>query len=151
MYCTFILLYLQDDLAGIGKDCPHRNVGQTSCIRGGRIDASCCVDAYFHTACHQTSDITGVVCCKVKGQKPQILVRPREKLVESERNVFLLSCQSSGSPPPAIHWYRNGRQITATGKGRVSIISTGLAARILFVTIICCNFFATCYALQVYH
>lgn len=114
-----------DDLAGIGKDCPHRNVGQTSCIRGGRIDASCCVDAHFHTACHQTSDITGVVCCKVKGQKPQILVRPRENLVEREVNVFLLSCQSSGSPPPTIYWYKDGRQITATGKGRVSIVSTG--------------------------
>lgn len=54
-------------------------------------------------------------------------MRPREKLVESESNIFLLSCQSSGFPPPTIHWYRNGRQITATGKGRVSIISTGLA------------------------
>lgn len=85
------------------------------------------MDAHFHTACHQTSDITGVVCCKVKGQKPQILVRPRENLVEREVNVFLLSCQSSGSPPPTIYWYKDGRQITATGKGRVSIVSTGLS------------------------
>nr|XP_022288617.1 hemicentin-1-like [Crassostrea virginica]XP_022288618.1 hemicentin-1-like [Crassostrea virginica] len=114
-----------DDLAGIGRDCPHKYVGQTSCISGGRIDASCCVDAHFHTACHQTRDITGVVCCKVKGQRPKILARPREKVHVGEGKVFLLSCQAAGSPPPTVHWYKDGRQISDQVNSRVSVLSTG--------------------------
>lgn len=115
----------QDDLAGIGRDCPHKYVGQTSCISGGRIDASCCVDAHFHTACHQTRDITGVVCCKVKGQRPKILARPREKVHVGEGKVFLLSCQAAGSPPPTVHWYKDGRQISDQVNSRISVLSTG--------------------------
>lgn len=115
----------QDDLGGIGQHCPHQNFGQTSCIQGGRIDASCCVDAHFHTACHQTNDITGVVCCKVKGQKPHILARPQEKLLVKEGKIFLLSCQASGSPHPRIHWYKDGRQISDGGRSRVSVLSSG--------------------------
>lgn len=52
-------------MAGIGRGCPHQNFGQTSCIRGGRIDSSCCVDSHFHQACHYKPNINGVVCCKL--------------------------------------------------------------------------------------
>lgn len=52
-------------MAGIGRGCPHQNFGQTSCIRGGRIDSSCCVDSHFQQACHYKPNIHGVVCCKL--------------------------------------------------------------------------------------
>lgn len=64
----WIISTLQDDLAGIGRGCPHQNFGQTSCISGGRIDASCCVDSHFKRGCHyQPGIINGVLCCRMPG------------------------------------------------------------------------------------
>lgn len=57
-------------MAGIGQACAHKSLGQTSCISGGRIDASCCVDSHFHTACHfKPGLMTGVICCRLPGIK----------------------------------------------------------------------------------
>ena len=65
-----VIYMLQDDMAGIGRGCPHQNRGQSSCINGGRIDASCCVDSHIslNLACRQQPAITGVLCCKQSGR-----------------------------------------------------------------------------------
>jgi hypothetical protein len=62
-------VYFQDDLAGMGRGCPHQHKGQTSCINGGRIDASCCVDSHIslNRGCQQQSWIDGVMCCRQSG------------------------------------------------------------------------------------
>lgn len=56
-------------MAGIGRGCPHQHQGQTSCINGGRIDASCCVDSHIsvNRGCQQQPWIDGVMCCQQSG------------------------------------------------------------------------------------
>jgi len=53
----------------MGRGCPHQQQSLTSCISGGRIDASCCVDSHesLNKACQQQSWIDGVMCCKQTG------------------------------------------------------------------------------------
>ncbi|OWF50963.1 Titin [Mizuhopecten yessoensis] len=119
----------RDDLAGIGIGCPHQNFGQTSCISGGRIDASCCVDAHFKTACHYRPTMSGVLCCRKPSEfkaveKPRILVRPRPMMQVSTGQIFLLTCQAHGTPPPRTQWYKDGTQITKASK-RIQILSSG--------------------------
>ncbi|XP_064630030.1 uncharacterized protein LOC135488959 [Lineus longissimus] len=54
----------KDDLAAVGRGCPHQNYGQSSCITGGKIDASCCVDTHFNKSCiYQPGLMSGVLCC----------------------------------------------------------------------------------------
>ncbi|XP_069139539.1 uncharacterized protein [Argopecten irradians] len=118
-----------DDLAGIGVGCPHQNFGHTSCISGGRIDASCCVDAHFNKACHYQPTMSGVLCCRkenepVAVEKPHILVRPRPMMQVTTGEIFLLTCQARGTPTPRIHWYRHGEQITTSTK-RIQLLSSG--------------------------
>ncbi|CAI9717186.1 hemicentin-1-like [Octopus vulgaris] len=114
----------QDDLAGVGKDCPHQNQGLTSCISGGRIDASCCVDSHFKHACHFKLGIaSGVLCCRLPARVPKIIVRPPEKMHVYSGLIFLLTCQATGIPTPTVHWYRNGKQITKNNS-RFSILTS---------------------------
>lgn len=62
-------VWLQDDMAGLGRDCPHKNFGQTSCLLEGRIDSSCCVDSLPGQACHYRPNITtGVLCCRYESK-----------------------------------------------------------------------------------
>lgn len=114
----------QDDLAGVGKSCSHQNQGLTSCISGGRIDASCCVDSHFHRACHhQLGMATGVLCCRLPARVPKIIVRPPEKMNVFSGLIFLLTCQATGIPTPTVHWYRNGKQIPRNNS-RFSILTS---------------------------
>jgi hypothetical protein len=48
------------DMGGVGNDCSFKFPGDTSCITGGRIDAS----ENSGTGCAYTSGLSGVVCCK---------------------------------------------------------------------------------------
>ncbi|CAG5131589.1 unnamed protein product, partial [Candidula unifasciata] len=115
----------QDDMAGVGQSCPHQSEGQTSCISGGRMDASCCVDSHFHTACHfKPGLINGVVCCRLPAKRPHIVVKPPERLQVYRDFIFLLTCQASGMPPPRVHWYRDGRKVTSETY-RISVLSSG--------------------------
>ncbi|KAK3590143.1 hypothetical protein CHS0354_041195 [Potamilus streckersoni] len=114
----------QDDMAGIGRGCPHQNWGQTSCITGGRIDASCCVDSHFHRACHQQPGIDGVMCCKMPAERPRIVVPPRERMEVYSGSIFMLNCGALGSPPPRQQWYKDGRKIP-TSKSRISVLTSG--------------------------
>ena len=46
-----------------------RATGQKSCISGGQIDVSCCVDSHFNRACQYRPGLaSGVLCCKIPGQ-----------------------------------------------------------------------------------
>ncbi len=66
---TQLCTLFQDDMAGVGRGCPHQSFGQKSCITGGRVDASCCVDSHFGRACQFRPGLaTGVLCCKIPGQ-----------------------------------------------------------------------------------
>ncbi|XP_046542735.1 hemicentin-1-like [Haliotis rubra] len=115
----------QDDLAGIGRGCAHQNLGQTSCISGGRIDASCCVDAHFHRACqYQPGLATGILCCKMPVKRPKIAVKPPEKMYVYTGLIFLLTCQATGMPPPRVQWYKDGVQM-AKNNQRISVLSSG--------------------------
>ncbi|XP_071168481.1 uncharacterized protein [Mytilus edulis] len=116
--------YGQDDMAGIGRGCPHQNFGQTSCIRGGRIDSSCCVDSHFQQACHYKPNIHGVVCCKLPSRKPKIVVKPKSKIEVNTGLIFLLTCQATGSPAPRVQWYKDGTQIPVTNN-RIQTLPSG--------------------------
>ncbi|KAL8616567.1 hypothetical protein ACOMHN_036599 [Nucella lapillus] len=117
----------QDDLAGVGAGCSHKHQGQSSCISGGRIDSSCCVDSHFHRAClHHPEYMTGVLCCRMPVKPPVIVVKPPERSDVYTGLIFLLPCQASGMPPPRVRWYRNGRQLmTASHNPRISLLSSG--------------------------
>ncbi|KAL5021870.1 hypothetical protein ScPMuIL_001025 [Solemya velum] len=115
----------QDDLAGLGGGCPHKNQGQSSCISGGRIDASCCVDSHFQKACQYHPGIAdGILCCKMPTRKPKIVVKPKERMAVYTGLIFLLTCQASGVPPPRIVWYKDGTQLPANNQ-RISVLSSG--------------------------
>ncbi|GFO02599.1 von Willebrand factor d and egf domain-containing protein [Plakobranchus ocellatus] len=112
-------------MAGIGQSCAHQYRDHTSCITGGRIDASCCVDSHFQKACHfKPGLISGVVCCRLPAKSPQIVVKPPRKLRVYTDLIFLLSCQASGMPPPRMQWYKNGRRLTSED-ARISVLSSG--------------------------
>lgn len=117
----------QDDLAGIGRGCPHQNKGQTSCISGGRIDASCCVDSHIslNRGCMQQSWIDGVMCCKKSGKRPRILTPPPERMDISIGRIFMLSCQADGAPAPRTQWYKDGSKIEGGTNSRVAVFSNG--------------------------
>ena len=56
-------------MAGVGRGCPHQSFGQKSCISGGQIDVSCCIDTHFNRACQYRPGLaTGVLCCKLPGK-----------------------------------------------------------------------------------
>ncbi|KAK7109342.1 uncharacterized protein [Littorina saxatilis] len=115
----------QDDLAGVGKDCAHQHRGQSSCISGGRIDSSCCVDSHFHRACSfQDHLTTGALCCRMPVKPPVIVVKPPERMHVYTGLIFLLPCQATGMPPPRIQWYKNGEQMPADSP-RASVLSSG--------------------------
>ncbi|RUS86330.1 hypothetical protein EGW08_005915, partial [Elysia chlorotica] len=115
----------QDDMAGVGQGCAHQYKDHPSCISGGRIDASCCVDSHFHRACHfKPGLISGVVCCRLPVQSPRIVVKPPHRLQVHQRLIFLLSCRASGMPPPRVRWYKNGRRISKADS-RISVLYSG--------------------------
>ncbi|KAK0070197.1 neurogenic locus notch protein 1-like isoform X1 [Biomphalaria pfeifferi] len=114
-----------DDMAGIGQDCPHKAIGQKSCISGGRIDASCCVDSHFYSACHyQPGVTTGVACCRLPAKKPNIVVKPPARRRLYKELIIVLTCQAAGMPPPKVHWYKDGRMLTKENP-RINILSSG--------------------------
>ncbi|XP_025093186.1 hemicentin-1-like [Pomacea canaliculata] len=114
-----------DDVAGVGKDCAHQHRGQSSCIAGGRIDASCCVDAHFQRACaFQASLMTGVLCCRMPVKPPVIVVRPPERMNVYTGFIFLLNCQATGTPPPRTQWYKDGQQLSSNNL-RTTALSSG--------------------------
>ncbi|KAL4232359.1 hypothetical protein ACF0H5_009928 [Mactra antiquata] len=117
----------QDDLAGIGRECPHQNKGQSSCISGGRIDASCCVDSHIslNKGCKQQPWIDGVLCCKQSGQRPYIMAPPPERIDVYTGHIVMLSCHAEGTPPPRYQWYKDGSKIDSSYYSRVSVMSNG--------------------------
>lgn len=74
----------------MGRECPHQNKGQSSCISGGRIDASCCVDSHIslNQGCRQRPWIDGVLCCKQSGKFSEIDVLHKTTSF-SQRELFL--------------------------------------------------------------
>ncbi|XP_072177676.1 uncharacterized protein [Diadema setosum] len=112
----------QDDLGGIGRNCPHQNKGQTSCIGSGRIDASCCLDSHFNRACHYRPGLmTGVVCCKLPEIPPAIHKRFPAELHVSLGEDISLHCPASGNPPPVIRWIKDGDFVREDSFGRIII------------------------------
>ncbi|XP_064602176.1 uncharacterized protein LOC135468071 [Liolophura sinensis] len=115
----------QDDLAGIGKGCPYKSPGQSSCISGGRMDASCCVDSHFRRACSYLPGLTsGVLCCRNPGKPPRVIVKPQEQMHVFSGHIFLLTCKASGYPPPRTLWYKDGKQLPHNNS-RLSVLSSG--------------------------
>ncbi|KAH9508545.1 hypothetical protein Btru_051976 [Bulinus truncatus] len=114
-----------DDMAGIGKNCPHKTVGHKSCISGGRMDASCCVDSHFYTACHYKPGVTtGVACCRLPAKRPNIVVKPPARKKLYKELIIVLTCQATGMPPPKVNWYKDGRRLIK-GNPRIDILSSG--------------------------
>ncbi|CAL1527352.1 unnamed protein product [Lymnaea stagnalis] len=114
-----------DDMAGVGQSCPYQAVGQRSCISGGRIDSSCCVDSHFFNACHFKPGLTtGVVCCRLPVKKPNIVVKPPLQYRVHTDLIILLTCQASGMPPPRVQWYKGGRRLNE-GNSRINTLSSG--------------------------
>lgn len=116
----------RDDLAGIGRGCPHQNHGQTSCISGGRIDASCCVDSHqsLHRACEQQPGIDGVMCCRMSARRPEIIAPPPERMDVHLGRIFLLTCQARGVPTPRVQWYKDGAKVPSDNS-RISVLLSG--------------------------
>ncbi|KAH3788483.1 uncharacterized protein LOC127842965 [Dreissena polymorpha] len=117
----------QDDLAGIGRGCPQQRAGEGSCVSGGRIDASCCVDAHesINWACQQQAWINGVMCCKQSAKRPHIIVPPPANLDVNVGRIFMLSCQAEGIPVPRVQWYKDGSKIPELANSRVSVLLSG--------------------------
>lgn len=117
----------QDDMAGIGRGCPHQHQGQGSCINGGRIDASCCVDSHIslNRGCQQQSWIDGVMCCRQSAKKPHILAPPPERIDVNVGRIFMLSCQAEGMPTPHTQWYKDGSKIGGSRNSRISVLTNG--------------------------
>ncbi|CAH1784934.1 unnamed protein product [Owenia fusiformis] len=116
----------QDDLAAVGRGCPHQTLGQQSCISGGKIDASCCVDSRLNRACQYRPGVTGILCCKIPGIAPQIIVppEPREHFVMGLS--YTLTCQVSGMPPPRITWWKSNMQLPGNNTRIVKLSSGNL-------------------------
>ncbi|KAK2174721.1 hypothetical protein NP493_757g00009 [Ridgeia piscesae] len=115
----------QDDLAGIGRGCPHQSYGHQSCITGGKIDVSCCVDTHFNRACTFRPGLaSGVLCCQNPGRRPEILVHPKSFSQLSTGVTFVLSCRARGSPPPLVLWYKDG-VLLPNGASRISVLDSG--------------------------
>nr|CAB3260962.1 uncharacterized protein LOC100176485 [Phallusia mammillata] len=104
----------EDDLAGIGADCPHQNSRSQSCFGTGKIDASCCSAEFKQKACNYMPWISGVLCCRneVEGAAPTVTVSPVSQVRVATGNDVTLTCQASGNPVPAITWYKNGFPLT---------------------------------------
>ncbi|XP_052770328.1 uncharacterized protein LOC128210189 [Mya arenaria] len=117
----------QDDLAGMGRGCPHQHISQGSCISGGRIDASCCVDSHIsiNTACQQQPWIDGVMCCKQSAKRPHIIVPPPGRLEVNVGRIFMLTCQAEGVPSPRVQWYKDGAKLPNERHSRVSTLLSG--------------------------
>lgn len=145
----------QDDLAGVGGGCAHQSYGQRSCISGGQIAVSCCVDTHFGQACSFRPGLaTGVLCCRLPGNEhsmrntwtagwilvfsllsgvpPQILVEPQRMTHVTSGVTFVLSCQAMGSPTPVVTWYRNGHTLPAN-ESRISTFDSGQMSRLRFL------------------
>ncbi|KAI0222264.1 hypothetical protein LSAT2_026472 [Lamellibrachia satsuma] len=115
----------QDDLAGVGRGCPHQSIGQKSCISGGKIDVSCCVDTHFNRACTFRPGLaSGVLCCQNPGMRPEILVHPKSFAQLTTGVMFVLSCRARGSPPPRVEWYKDD-VLLPNGAARISVLDSG--------------------------
>ncbi|XP_070539758.1 uncharacterized protein [Ptychodera flava] len=107
----------QDDMAGIGKGCPHQNFGQNSCLANGRIDASCCIDSVTREACTFIPGvISGVLCCKPEETVPRIIVSTQGQVLTNIGSKMMLECHATGKPTAEVIWYRNGHLITNKSK-----------------------------------
>uniref|UniRef100_T1JH60 Ig-like domain-containing protein n=1 Tax=Strigamia maritima TaxID=126957 RepID=T1JH60_STRMM len=114
-----------DDLAGIGRGCPHQNPGQSSCITGGRIDVSCCVDTRLGNACSYRPGLaSGVVCCKDQDFPPKLILTPPLTVQVTKGSNMSLTCGVSGNPNPVVLWYKDGNSLLNTNK-RIFTFRTG--------------------------
>ncbi|KAJ8025517.1 Vascular endothelial growth factor receptor 3 [Holothuria leucospilota] len=101
----------QDDMAGVGKDCPHLVEGERSCIGQGVISSSCCEDSRSNQACSYHDGITGVLCCRIPDKPPVIAQRfPTKETVKVGQN-WTMNCPVVGNPHPAVDWLKDGRII----------------------------------------
>jgi len=75
-----VLFFSQDDLAGIGADCPRQSSASPSCLGTGRIDASCCSATVGLGRCSYLAYMSGVLCCQDE---------PQGKLVCMSNAVFV--------------------------------------------------------------
>lgn len=115
----------QDDLAAIGKACPHQKMDVKSCITGGKVSASCCNDDLIDKACHYKPGVTdGVLCCKEPGLPPKILVHPEKHLYLTTGETIILTCQGIGEPMPSITWFKDKKPIAAN-ISRISTFDSG--------------------------
>jgi len=116
----------QDDLAGIGRGCPHQNYGQSSCITGGRIDVSCCVDTRFNQSCSYKPGLTtGVLCCREEGYAPTFLTSLPVRFRAVRGSDVRLRCDVSSDPEPTVLWYKNHYPLL-DGNRRVTILRNSL-------------------------
>jgi hypothetical protein len=100
------------DLAGVGSSCPVRSPGKASCISGGRMDIAYSKDQVDRPACTSIPGlVTGVLCCRMPGDVPQIIVPPTSVTHVQVGGLFVLSCQAVGFPEPRIAWLRDGRPV----------------------------------------
>nr|XP_002129012.1 uncharacterized protein LOC100176485 isoform X2 [Ciona intestinalis] len=104
-----------DDLAGIGADCPHQNQNDRSCFGRGKVTASSRM--FRHRPCEHKPWMTGVVCCRDrrKGSTPIITVSPVSSVQSPAGVEIVLKCKAVASPLPEITWYKNGFQVNTVG------------------------------------
>ncbi|XP_071827408.1 uncharacterized protein [Apostichopus japonicus] len=101
----------QDDMAGVGKDCPYHSENERSCLGQGVISSSCCQDSASNEACSYSPEITGVLCCKVPEKPPVITQRFPTRLKVTPGQNWTLSCPAIGSPHPMVNWLKDGRTL----------------------------------------
>ncbi len=53
----------------------------------------------------------------IDGHNPDDPPRPPQNIVQTQDDTITLPCQASGTPPPIILWYKDGRRITPNSRG----------------------------------
>lgn len=115
----------QDNMAGVGRGCERAHRGQSSCISGGRVEATCCRDSEAGMGCrYRRGLISGVVCCKMSGTTPRIISQPPNLIHVTSGEPFILSCLALGSPGPQVTWLRNGVKVNGS-LPRISVLDSG--------------------------
>ena len=65
----------------------------------------------------------------VLAKRPHIVVPPPERLDVNVGQIFMLSCQATGTPPPRTQWYKDGAKIAGSTpymNSRISILQSGI-------------------------
>uniref|UniRef100_H2YB18 Ig-like domain-containing protein n=1 Tax=Ciona savignyi TaxID=51511 RepID=H2YB18_CIOSA len=97
-----------DDMAGIGADCPHQNENEGSCMGQGKVTASW--RRHQSHPCDYKPWMTGVTCCRNrrKGSAPVITLSPVPAVQSPAGSEISLKCKAAASPLPHVTWYKNG-------------------------------------------